>query len=208
MSHIVRELLEALVLALLVFFVIQVSVQNFRVEGHSMQPTLDGSEYLMVNKLSYLRVDMQRLARLVPFWDVKTPEKKFAPFSHPPRRGDVIVFHAPTRPERDFVKRVVGLPGDRVEIRAGAVYVNGDKLDEPYLSTSNLSGSMDCIPKLQASNCTLPENQYFVLGDNRSSSNDSRDWGPVHLEGIVGKVWFVYWPLSRLPFVGSFVDNE
>ena len=208
MSHIVRELLEAVVLALLVFFVIQISVQNFRVEGHSMRPTLDGKEYLMVNKLSYLRVDMKRLSGLVPFWDVEGEEDKYLPFAHPPRRGDVIVFHAPIKPDRDFVKRVVGLPGERVEIRAGTVYINGVKLKESYLAGSNLTGSMDCIPKLSSFSCILQEDQYFVMGDNRGSSNDSRDWGPVGLENIVGKVWFIYWPLSRLPFLGAVVDNR
>ena len=202
MSRIIRELLEAVVLAILVFFVIQISIQNFRVEGHSMRPTLDGDEYLMVNKLPYFRLDTKRLARLVPFWDVEVQEEKYLPFSHPPRRGDVVVFQAPTKPARDFVKRIVGLPGERIEIRAGIVYINGVKLTEPYLSDSNLTGSMECVPKLERLNCSLPENQFFVLGDNRGSSNDSRDWGTVPLGNIVGKVWFVYWPLHKLPFLG------
>ena len=205
MWHIARELLEAAVLALLVFFFIQISVQNFRVEGHSMRPTLDGGEYLMVNKLSYFRLDMERLSRLVPFWDAENQRPNYLPFAHPPERGDVIVFHAPTRPSRDFVKRVVGLPGEKVEISGGTVYVNGAPLDESYLSRPDLTDSMECIPKLEEFDCTLQDKQYFVLGDNRGSSNDSRDWGPVPLDRVVGKVWFVYWPLSRLPlpFVGS-----
>lgn len=199
MSRLIRELLEAVVLALLVFFVIQISIQNFRVEGHSMRPTLQGGEYLMVNKLVYFRIDMQRLARLVPFWDVEAAEERYPFFAHPPERGDVVVFHAPPRQERDFVKRVVGLPGERVQIKDGTVFIDRVKLDEPYLSNIDLSGSMDCVPKLEALDCRLQENQYFVLGDNRNSSNDSRDWGPAPLENIVGKVWFVYWPLSKLP---------
>ena len=209
MGHILRELLEAAVLAVVVFFVIQISVQNFRVEGHSMQPTLDGGEFLMVNKVSYLTIDMKRLARLVPFWDVEGPEQKYLMWSHPPERGDVIVFHAPTKPQRDFVKRVVGLPGERVEIRSGAVYIDGVVLDETYLEESNISGSMDCIPNLGLVGCTLQEDQFFVLGDNRSNSNDSRDWGPVQIDSIVGKVWFVYWPLSNLPlpFFGKIRDQ-
>ncbi len=199
MSHILRELLEAVVLALLVFFVIRISIQNFRVEGYSMRPTLDGGEYLVVNKLSYFRIDMRRLARLVPFWEVDTQEENYLPFSHPPERGDVIVFHASTRPQRDFVKRVIGLPGERVRITSGKVYVNDKQVKEPYLDYINPSESMDCIPKLKRFNCRLQDEQYFVMGDNRDNSNDSRDWGPVHLEDIVGKVWFIYWPLSELP---------
>ena len=81
MSHVIRELLEAVVLALLVFFVIQLSVQNFRVEGSSMQPTLDSGEYLMVNKLPYFRIDVARLSRLIPFWDVESPEHKYLPLA-------------------------------------------------------------------------------------------------------------------------------
>ena len=198
-SRIVRELLEATVLALVVFFVIQLSIQNFRVEGHSMTPTLETGEYLMVNKVPYLRVDMKRLARLIPFWDVDESEEQYLPFSHPPERGDVIVFRAPKKPARDFVKRVIGLPGERVEIKGGVVYINGVKLDEPYPASSDLTRSMPCIPQTAQSNCTLQGDQYFVLGDNRRSSNDSRDWGPVPQENIVGKVWFIYWPLSNLP---------
>ena len=202
MSHLIRELLEAVVLALVVFFLIQISVQNFRVEGHSMQPTLDGGEYLVVNKVSYLRVDMKRLSRLVPFWEAEGEQHRYLPLSHPPSRGDVIVFHAPTKPKRDFVKRIVGLPGERVEVKEGAIYINGVELKESYLDDSDLSGTLECIPKLERVNCTLRQGQYFVLGDNRGSSNDSRDWGPVPQENVVGKVWFIYWPLSKLPFLG------
>ena len=208
MSHVIRELLEAVVLALLVFFIIQISVQNFRVEGHSMQPTLDGGEYLMVNKLAYFRLDIARLARLVPFWDVDEDSKEYIPFADPPERNDVIVFHSPMSESKDFIKRVVGLPGEKVEIRAGQVYINGIPYNEPSLARMDLSQSMDCAPKTERFRCRLPENQYFVLGDNRGSSNDSRDWGPVHLDAIVGKVWFVYWPFSELPWVESLADNQ
>ena len=207
MSRIIRELLEAIVLALLVFFVIQVSVRNFRVEGHSMEPTLNGGEYLIVNKVSYFRLDMQRLARLVPFWSVDEPEIRNLPFSHPPDRGDVIVFRAPNSPGKDFVKRVIGLPGEKVQIGSGEVLIDGIALDEPYLAELDTGGTMGCIPKLgggKLDGCRLGANQYFVLGDNRDSSNDSRSWGPVHLEEIIGEVWFIYWPLSKLSFIKSF----
>ena len=201
MSHVIRELLEAVVLALLVFFVIQLSVENFRVEGHSMQPTLDSGEYLMVNKLPYFRIDMVRLSRLIPFWTVEGPEHKYLPLAHQPDRGDVIVFRAPTSPDKDFVKRVIGLPGERIRVSDGQIFVNGERLDEKYLAESDLRRDMDCVPNTLG--CVLGEDQYFVLGDNRDHSNDSRDWGPVQLEEIVGKVWFVYWPLNNLPFLDS-----
>lgn len=201
MTHVVRELLEAVVLALLVFFVIQLSVQNFRVEGSSMHPTLDSGEYLMVNKLPYFRIDMARLSRLIPFWDVEGPEHKYLPLASPPSRDDVIVFRAPPSPDRDFVKRVIGLPGERVRISGGEIFINGERLDETYLSESDLRRDMDCVPNTFG--CVLAEDEYFVLGDNRDHSNDSRDWGPVRLEVIVGKVWFVYWPLNNLPSLES-----
>ena len=200
MSHVIRELVEAVILALLVFFVIQVSIQNFRVEGHSMRPNLEGGEYLMVNKLTFLKVDMHRLARLVPLWDVPEDDETYLPFSHPPKRGDVIVFHAPVQPPRDFVKRVIGLPGETVELRSGATYIDGARLQEPYLRGGNYTSSVRAL--------TLGENEYYVMGDNRSSSHDSRDWGAATLDAIVGKVWFVYWPLSELPFVGKLADYK
>lgn len=201
MSHIIRELLEAVILAIVVFFVIQISIQNFRVEGHSMQPALEDDDYLMVNKVAYFKLDMQRLARLVPFWDVDEPEEKYLPFSHPPERGDVIVFHAPSTPPKDFVKRVVGLPGETVEIKDSRLHIDDVPLSESYLSVSKPLDPMDALE--------LDSDQFFVLGDNRPRSNDSRDWGPVPLKDIIGKVWFVYWPWSKLPlpFLDS-VENQ
>ena len=198
MSHIIRELVEAVILALLVFFIIQISIQNFRVEGHSMKPNLDGGEYLMVNKITFLKLDMHRLSRLVPFWDAPEAEERYLPFAHPPDRGDVVVFHAPVQPLRDFVKRVIGMPGETVELRSGVTYINGVKLEEPYLPPNNAINSAELV--------TLEDDEYYVMGDNRSSSHDSRDWGPLTLDRIVGKVWFVYWPLSELPFVGKLAD--
>jgi signal peptidase I len=191
MSSIVREFLEAVVLALVVFLVIQTSIQNFKVEGSSMHPTLEGGQYLLVNKLVYFRIDKERLSRIIPFWKVDDTEQSFA--VHPPLRGEVIVFHFPRDPSRDFVKRVIGLPGDRVRIHNGTVYVNGLALNESYL-TSRDTSNMDQV--------FLREGEYFVLGDNRRGSNDSRNWGPVPEEEILGKVWIIYWPLSKWGLLG------
>jgi signal peptidase I len=186
MSSVVREFLEAILLALLVFLVIQTSIQNFRVEGSSMHPTLEGGQYLLVNKLVYFRIDQERLSRIIPFWKVAESTENFA--VHPPQRGEVIVFAFPRDPTRDFVKRVIGVPGDRVEIREGTVFVNGEALDEPYITDHDSSDMREM---------TLQDKQYFVLGDNRRGSNDSRNWGPVPEENILGKVWIIYWPLSN-----------
>lgn len=186
MSAIIREFLEAVLLALVVFLFIQTSVQNFRVEGSSMHPTLEGGQYLLVNKLVYLKIDQERLSRIIPFWSVGEPEQRFA--VHPPQRGDVIVFHFPKDPSRDFVKRVIGVPGDVVTIHEGRVQVNDQTLEEPYLTVRDTS-DMAAL--------SLGEKEYFVLGDNRRGSNDSRNWGPVPEENILGKVWLVYWPFSN-----------
>ena len=186
MSRIAREFLEAITLALVVFMVIQTSVQNFKVEGFSMDPTLEGGQYLLVNKLVYFQLNLERLARVTPFWKVDHPDRRF-PF-HPPKRGEVIVFHFPGDPGRDFVKRVVGLPGELVEMHNGTVFINGVPLKEAYITTPDGS---------DMERRRLGDKQYFVLGDNRGSSNDSRSWGPVPEVNVVGKVWFVYWPISR-----------
>ena len=192
MSRIAKEFLEAIVLALIVFLAIQTSVQNFRVAGPSMEPTLGGGQYLIVNKLVYFRIDLERFSRIVPFWSVDKPSNQFA--FHQPKRGEVIVFHFPRDPARNFVKRVVGLPGEEVEIRRGIVYINGVPLEEPYITFPDGS---------EVGSVLLEDGEYYVLGDNRSSSNDSRAWGPVPEENIVGKVWIIYWPIANWNILGG-----
>ena len=192
MSRVAREIVEAIVLAFIVFIVIQSSARNFKVDGSSMHPTLEGGQYLLVNKLVYFQVDTQRLSRIIPFWKVDRPSEHFA--IHPPKRGEVIVFLFPRDPSKDFVKRVIALPGESVELRQGTVYINGGALQEPYLT---MPGNSTRPPIL------LGEKQYYVLGDNRSSSNDSRVWGPVPEENVLGKVWLVYWPFTELQLLNS-----
>ena len=187
MTAVLREILEALALAIVVFILIQASAQNFRVEGSSMAPTLEGQQYLLVNKLAYLKFDVERFSRIIPLWEVDK-SRVSRPFN-PPRFGEIIVFRYPGEPERDFVKRVIGMPGDEVAIVDGQVMINGAVYNEPYLNgpfTYNLP------PR------TMGEEEYFVMGDNRAHSNDSRNWGPVPEENVVGKVWLIYWPFSQL----------
>ena len=194
MRALIRELIETVILALLIFLGLQFSIQNFRVEGSSMQPTLEEGQYVLVNKLVYLRLAPQGLSSLLPFVNSDREEVIF-PFSAP-SLGDVIIFHFPRDPSRDFVKRVIGVPGDVVEIKQGRVFLNGEEIDEPYVTHPD-RGSM--APR------SIPENSFFVLGDNRRASNDSRDWGTVPAELIIGRASVSYWPLDRLTTLAAFV---
>ena len=186
MTSVMREILEALALAIVVFILIQASAQNFRVEGSSMAPTLEGQQYLLVNKLVYFTFDVERVSRILPFWQVDKSEVS-RPF-RPPRLGEIIVFHFPGEPQRDFVKRVIGLPGDKVEIVDGTLLVNDAVFDEPYLNAP----FADNMAARQ-----MGQDEYFVMGDNRSHSNDSRNWGGVPEDNVVGKVWLIYWPFPE-----------
>jgi signal peptidase I len=162
MRTLIRETLQVILLALVIFFAIHFMIQNFRIDGTSMEPNVHNGEYVIVNKTAY--------------W-----------FGHNPQRGDVVVFQAPDQPQNDRVKRVIGLPGETVEVRSdGTVYVNGQQLEEPYLPShhSGTSGTW-----------TVPEDEYFVMGDNRSVSYDSREGGPVPRSNIIGKAWLIIWPL-------------
>jgi len=152
------DILETLVLSVVLFVSINIISARIRVDGASMEPTLFSGEYVVVNRLSY------RLGS--------------------PHRGDIIVFHFPRDPKEEYIKRVIGLPGDEVEVRNGTVYINGQPLDENYLKVkTNYIGSW-----------VIPEGQLFVLGDNRNNSSDSHDWGTVPMDYVVGKAVMVYWP--------------
>lgn len=193
MTRVAKEIAEALFLAVLVYTVIQGSVRNFKVDGSSMLPTLEGGQYLLVNKLAYFKLDMRRLSNIIPFWERETPLTYFT--VQPPDRGEVVVFSFPgDGPPRDFVKRVIGLPGEEVKIMDGRVYVDGERLDETYLDAGDYSTHGPV---------RLEDGEYFVMGDNRGNSNDSRNWGPVPEENLLGKVWVVYWPFSQVQLLDS-----
>ena len=187
MARVLREIVEAVVLAVVVFMLLQATVRNFKVDGSSMDPTLMDGEFLLVNRLVYLRIDRERLAKIVPFWRVREESPRYA--IHAPKRGEIIVFQFPLDPNKDFVKRVVGLPGETIEMRNGRVFVNGGLLEEPYLAVKDRSN---------AAPVRLKEGEYYVLGDNRSHSNDSRSWGAVPEANLRGKVWMVYWPVPGI----------
>ena len=186
MKDFLKDLLETIALALLIFLALQASVRNYRVELSSMESTLFPKDRLVVNKLVYFHLDTEMVDRLVPFVDIWKDNETLFPF-HPPRHADIIVFRFPNDPSRDFVKRVIGLPGETVSMKGGEVFIDGDRLDEPYLMDRD---SDNMSPTL------VPPDSYFVMGDNRDGSSDSRHWGPVPLDNIVGKVLLRYWPFS------------
>jgi signal peptidase I len=166
--RLLREIIETVVLTLLMFLVIRFAVQNFNVDGTSMEPNLHNTELILVDKWSYL--------------------------FRAPARGDVIVFVAPPHPDMDYVKRIIGLPGDVITIRNTTVIVDGVTLNETYVDPKN-QGNLFAYKNI--TNLKVPDGDYFVLGDNRAVSSDSRDWGFVPRQNIIGRAAFVYWPLGQ-----------
>lgn len=158
-----ETVLPAIVIAVLINLFL---AQATRVYGHSMEPNLHTDQRLVVEKVSY--------------------------HLRGPQRGDVVVLRLPERGPELLIKRIIGLPGETVEIKDGSVFVNGQRLDEQYVA-GKTSGSHD--PK------TVPEGYVFVMGDNRGASNDSRVFGPVLLSRIVGRAWISYWPFEALGIV-------
>jgi signal peptidase I len=197
-----RELVETVVLALLIFFAVKAVIQNFRVEGASMEPSLYNEQYLLVNKAIYFRMDFDRVHDWLPFIPGDGDDDRH--LFRAPRRGDVIVFKFPLDPDRDFIKRVIGVPGDTVEVREGQVFINGSPLVEDYVLATPDYGYG---PK------TVPADHYFVLGDNRRNSFDSHSWGTscrqeqecdfVPEENIIGQAWVSYRPFDTLGFVNN-----
>jgi len=161
------DTIETILLALVLFLAINALSARVRVENVSMQPTLKPGEFLLVNRVAY----------------------KFGE----PSIGDIIVFHAPGVNDMDYIKRVIGLPGDQVRISDGIVYVNNQPLYEPFIAEApRYGGTWD-----------VPLGEYFVLGDNRNNSSDSHMWGFVPREDIVGRALFIYWPLSEITLLRS-----
>jgi signal peptidase I len=184
----IRELVETGLLALLVFLSVRASFQNFKVDGSSMYPTLEDGQFLIVNKLVYSEVDVEKLGKFIPFIEAGEDPKRNV--FHGPQRGDIVVLQDPRKPETDLIKRVIGLPGETVEIVGGKVYINDLQLEEPYIT----SPWNDTKPKI-----LIPDGEYYVLGDNRDNSLDSRSSqvGLVPKDLIIGKAMLSYWPRDK-----------
>jgi signal peptidase I len=160
-----KDILQTLILAALLYFAIDAVFARVRVLNISMQPTLVEGDVILVNKLAY------KLGKI--------------------HTGDVVIFHNPNDLSEDYIKRLIGKPGDQVEVNAGTVYVNGVALTEPYIAE----------PPLYGGSWTVPDDAVFVLGDNRNQSSDSHSWGFVPLEDVIGKALFVYWPPDAIKVI-------
>lgn len=197
MRSILRELLETLLLTVLIFLLVRTVVQNFKVDGQSMEPTLYGGQYLLINKAVYWRINGDLAAWLLPNQPRAADGSVY--IFQAPHRGDVVVFRFPRDETRDFIKRVIGLPGETVEVRDGTIFVNGTPLREPYVKEP---------PAYPLPPTRVPPGHYFVLGDNRNNSSDSHSWGVVPEDNIIGRAWMRYWPLAEWGFISSVPLNE
>jgi signal peptidase I len=173
MKSFLREILVTLILAIVVFFTLQITVQSFIVIGNSMESSLHEGQRLLISKIVYS--------------------------FHEPERGDIIVFRPPTDSRFEYIKRIIALPGETVEVKEGAVYVNGSQLYEPYIKD---------LPKYTLRKKKIPENKYFVLGDNRNNSNDSHNNWTVPRQNITGKAWLSIWPPDEWGLVPNYPLQE
>jgi signal peptidase I len=164
---VIREIVETLIITVALFLAARASVQQFYVQGQSMEPTLHNHERILVEKVTY--------------------------WFHGPERGDVIVFKYPNDPTQDYIKRVIGLPGDHVSVHGSHVYVNNKKLTEPYIAA----------PPDYNDDRVVPQGDLYVLGDNRDNSSDSHEWGLLPRANVIGRAWVAYWPLSDITYLSQ-----
>jgi len=183
-----RENIEAIAVAVvLALFIRTFVVQAFKIPSGSMKPTLLIGDHILVNKFIY--------GIKVPFWD-----KTIVPIKQP-ARGDIVVFKFPEDPSKDFIKRVIGVAGDVIEIRNKELYANHKRLESRYgvyLDSSIISGNLQ--PRDNFGPVTVPSDSLFVMGDNRDHSYDSRFWGFVRLDALKGKAFIIYWSWDKENF--------
>lgn len=187
MSHFLKkivgllyEMVEVFVVSASIFVVVYLFLmQPHQVKGSSMFPTFKDGEYVLSDKVTYRTRD--------------------------PQYGDVIVFKAPTNENFDFIKRVIAVPGDRVMISAGKFFVNGNSLDETYLPSDYTTRAGQFLH--EGAEYEIPVGSVFAVGDNRDHSSDSRDWGPVPYQNIIGRAFFRYWPQNQIGVIVNPVEN-
>jgi signal peptidase I len=170
------DIVEVFVISMSIFIVVYLFLmQPHQVKGSSMFPTYHDGEYLMTDKVSYR--------------------------TRTPKRGEVVVFKAPVNEDFDFIKRVIGIPGDTVMVKGGKVYVNGQMIDETYLPPEYETRSGRSIR--EGVPVTVGPEEYIVFGDNRGHSSDSREWGTVPIDNFIGRAFFLYWPPNRVGVIGQ-----
>ncbi|MFH1824999.1 MAG: signal peptidase I [Candidatus Firestonebacteria bacterium] len=177
----IKTIISALIIALLIRAFI---IQAFRIPTGSMESTLLVGDHLMVNKFIY--------GPVIPFTDIRIlPIREI-------KRREIIVFNAPADPKKDYIKRCVGIPGDKIEVKDKVLYVNDVKQDEPYIqhTDGNISDTRDNFGPV-----VVPKESYFAMGDNRDNSNDSRFWGFVPKKKMIGKALVIYWPIHRIRLI-------
>lgn len=175
------DILEVVVFAIAIFlFLYLLILQPHKIKGQSMEPNFQDGEFLLTDKVTYR-------------------------FSEP-KRGDVIVFEAPGTNGDEFIKRIIGLPGEKVSVANGKVVINGQVLDENYLPDTLMTEGGMFLKNGQV--VTVPDNSFFVMGDNRVASSDSRSWGFVTKDKITGRAWITYWPPPKLGIIEGVSYND
>jgi signal peptidase I len=183
----IREWTESIIIALILALVIRTFiVQAFKIPSGSMIPTFEIGDRIFVNKFIY--------GARIPLTDIRLPALR------QPQRGDIIVFVSPETPKKDFVKRLIALEGEMVEIKDGNIYINGEQLEGPVSIRSNYYYNRGDYGK-EGEAAAVPKGHYFALGDNSANSRDSRYWGFVSKKNVIGKAILVYWPLSRIRII-------
>jgi signal peptidase I len=173
MKSFFRELIITAVLALVVFFALRLTIDTVIIIGISMEPSFHSGQRILISKVTY---------------QIREPE-----------RGDVIVFSPVNGEDKDLIKRIIALPNDTVEVKDNAVYVNGKRLEEPYIKNT---------PRYHLDELKVPANSYFVLGDNRNQSNDSHNGWVVPHQNIIGKAWLSIWPPPEWGLVPKYALQE
>lgn len=193
-----REVSQTAFIALLIYVVLHAVISPFEVDGASMNPTLENHERVLVNRMAYVGLDLNQLRNLLPGADTNAPDV-LRPFGLPDR-GDVVVLNPPVKSDEPYIKRVIGLPGDTVTFRQGYVNINGERLDESYID-----GPITVCQGMKYCEIgTIPDGYVYVLGDNRRHSADSRSFGPVAVDHLLGRAFFANWPLDMVgPISGS-----
>jgi signal peptidase I len=185
-KSVLRDWIESIIIAFILAMVIRTFVvQAFKIPTGSMRPTLLEGDIILVNKFIY--------GAKIPFTDLRLPAVR------QPQRGDVVVFIYPENPKKDFIKRLIGLPGETVEIKNGTVYINGKPLLEPMFSSRYYYNRGEFAA--EGEKIIVPPDSFFMMGDNSASSQDSRYWGFVPHKNILGNAILIYWPPQRIRIV-------